>query len=85
MAIEQINQTLDELASDDWLEDIRYIPSFSHRPGYINLIVRQLEKNIRPDVTENFLHSRIGIVLETHGGPEKSQGQGLAQGYLDDL
>lgn len=31
IAVEQIDRSLDELASEDWLQDLRYIPSFGDR------------------------------------------------------
>ena len=81
IAVEQINQTLDELGKKKWPEYLRYIPSFCDRLAYIDLIVHQIKETIRQDIAEKFVPSRIGLVLETHGGPEKTQG--LVTGVKD--
>jgi ferrochelatase len=46
IAVEQINQALAQLGSEDWLQDLRYIPSFHDHFDYINLIVHQLEEKM---------------------------------------
>lgn len=76
IAVEQLNQVLDGIADEQkpWLKDLRYIPSFSDRPAYIDLMVRQVEDKITKDLAKDFAPSRIGIVLLVHGGPQKSKG-----------
>lgn len=76
IAVEQLNQVLDRLTpkQQPWLKDLRYIPSFSDRPAYIDLMARQVEEKITKDLAEDFAASQIGIVLLVHGGPQKSKG-----------
>jgi ferrochelatase len=76
IAVQQVNQTLDSLTdkSEKWLDGLRYLPSFHNQSEYINLIAQQVEEKIENELLEILSPSQIGIILETHGGPEKSLG-----------
>ena len=84
IAAEQVNQAIDNLTQgqEDWLTDIRYIPSFATQPNYINLMAHQVEETIANDLANDFLPSQIGLVLMCHGSPNKTKGlvTGLQEG-----
>ncbi|MFW6296176.1 MAG: ferrochelatase [Halothece sp.] len=76
IAVQQVNEYLEDLNEKDetWPQSLRYLPSFSDRPDYINLLVSQIKEEIESTFGDRFSPSQIGIILETHGGPQKTQG-----------
>nr|WP_238718235.1 ferrochelatase [Petrachloros mirabilis] len=83
IAVEQVNQALSKLQShsEQWPQQIRYIPSFYDRPDYIQLTANLVESKIQQDLIAQYLPSQIGIVLMNHGCPHKAKGfvSGIAE------
>ncbi len=76
IAVEQVNQALEELAteSEPWLESLRYIPSFYDEPDYIQLLAQRVDTTIRSELTPALAPSQVGVVLLNHGCPHKAKG-----------
>ncbi|MCT7957828.1 ferrochelatase [Laspinema palackyanum] len=77
IAVEQVNLALEKLSegeSENWVKDMRYIPSFYNQPAYINLMAQMVEQTIAAELTGEHFASQIGIVLMNHGCPHKAKG-----------
>ena len=77
IAVEQVNLALEKLSegeSENWIKDMRYIPSFYNQPAYINLMAQMVEQTIAAELTGEHYASQIGIVLMNHGCPHKAKG-----------
>lgn len=76
IAVEQVNEALNELndGEEQWLNGMRYIPSFYNQPDYINLMAKMVEEKIESELAAGYLPSEIGIVLMNHGCPHKAKG-----------
>ncbi len=77
IAVEQVNLALEKLSegeSEQWVKDMRYIPSFYNQPAYINLMAQMVEQTIAAELTGEHFASQIGIVLMNHGCPHKAKG-----------
>jgi ferrochelatase len=71
LVLEQIN---DAIAADgQWVQDMRYLPSFWERDGFQQRLVDQIEEAIAP-LRERYAPSQIGIALCIHGCPLESKG-----------
>jgi ferrochelatase len=76
IAVEQVNQALDQLAdsTEHWVKGLRYIPSFYDEPDYIDLVARLVEEKIKQELAVAHLPSQTGIVLMNHGCPHEAKG-----------
>jgi ferrochelatase len=76
IAVEQVNKALTKLSTEkeDWLQGMRYIPSFFDRSEYIKLLAEMVEEEIENNLAKSCLPSQIGIVLMNHGCPHKAKG-----------
>jgi protoporphyrin/coproporphyrin ferrochelatase len=76
IAVEQVNKALTKLSTEkeDWLQGMRYIPSFFDRSEYIKLLAKMVEEEIESNLAKSCLPSQIGIVLMNHGCPHKAKG-----------
>ncbi|NET34436.1 MAG: ferrochelatase [Cyanothece sp. SIO1E1] len=76
IAMEQVNQTLTQLAdgASHWVKQLRYIPSFYDQPAYIDLLVRLVEEKIAQHVAIAPLPSQTGIILLSAGCPQQVRG-----------
>jgi protoporphyrin/coproporphyrin ferrochelatase len=76
IAVEQVNKALTKLSTEkeDWLQGMRYIPSFFDRSEYIKLLAKMVEEEIDKNLAQAYLPSQIGIVLMNHGCPHKAKG-----------
>lgn len=77
IAVEQVNEALSELndgEEEQWLNGMRYIPSFYNQPDYIDLMAKMVEEKIESELAQGYLPSEIGIVLMNHGCPHKAKG-----------
>ncbi len=77
IAVEQVNLALEKLSegeSEEWVQDMRYIPSFYNQPAYINLMAQMVEQTIAAELTGEHFASQVGIVLMNHGCPHKAKG-----------
>jgi protoporphyrin/coproporphyrin ferrochelatase len=77
IAVEQVNQGLEQLAADSseqWLKSLRYIPSFFDQPDYMQLLVDRIDATVHDTLGDRYAPSQIGIVLMNHGCPHKAKG-----------
>jgi protoporphyrin/coproporphyrin ferrochelatase len=76
IAVEQVNKALTKLSTDkeDWVQGMRYIPSFFDRSEYIKLLARMVEEEIENNLAKACLPSQVGIILMNHGCPHKAKG-----------
>ena len=76
IAVEQVNKAIASLTDghSQWVQGMRYIPSFYDEPAYINLMATLVETKIRQDLAVAHLPSQTGIVLMNHGCPHKAKG-----------
>jgi protoporphyrin/coproporphyrin ferrochelatase len=76
IAVEQVNKAIATLsdANSQWVQGMRYIPSFYDEPAYINLMATLVETKIRTDLAVAHLPSQTGIILMNHGCPHKAKG-----------
>ena len=71
LALQQINEALGD--DHDWIEDIRYLPSFYDRPEYHQRMAEHIEGRLQ-DLQGSYARSQIGIILLNHGCPMDSKG-----------
>ncbi|MGK7909230.1 MAG: ferrochelatase [Synechococcus sp.] len=71
LALQQINEALGE--DTDWLKDLRYLPSFGHRPEYHQRLADHIEARLAT-LRTNCATSQVGIVLMNHGCPMDNKG-----------
>ena len=71
LALQQINEALGD--DHDWIEDLRYLPSFYDRPEYHQRMAEHIEGRLQ-DLQGNYARSQIGIILLNHGCPMDSKG-----------
>ena len=72
LVLEQINKALAK--KGDWLDDMRYLPSFWEREEFQERMVEKILERIDP-LLERHAPSQIGIALALHGCPLESKGQ----------
>ncbi|MEO0801499.1 MAG: ferrochelatase [Cyanobacteria bacterium J06642_2] len=71
LALQQINEALGD--DHDWIEDLRYLPSFYERPEYHQCMADHIEGRLQ-DLQGNYARTQIGIILLNHGCPVDSKG-----------
>ncbi|MEM6448489.1 MAG: ferrochelatase, partial [Cyanobacteria bacterium P01_D01_bin.123] len=59
LALQQINEALGD--DHDWIEDLRYLPSFYERPEYHQCMADHIEGRLQ-DLQGNYARTQIGII-----------------------
>ena len=71
LALQQINEALGEDA--DWIEQMRYLPSFGHLPEFHQRLEEHIEARLQT-LKHSYAQSQIGIILMNHGCPLDNKG-----------
>jgi ferrochelatase len=87
IAVEQVNRALAKLNTSSaanhsqWLQGLRYIPSFFDQSDYLDLLATLVRHQIQGEWTDEFAPSQVGIILMNHGCPHKAKGfvSGIAE------